>query len=68
VYAEGAYLLRSGGGSQSLDLSAAQGGFVELTFPGPGHYPFVSHIMVDAERGAHGTFIVTQGSTEGRSE
>jgi nitrite reductase (NO-forming) len=35
-----------------------QGGFVELTFPEPGHYPFVSHLMVDAERGAHGSFEV----------
>ena len=59
VYAEGAYLLRQGkGGSQSLALSAAQGGFVELSFPEAGHYPFISHVMVDAERGAHGTFEV----------
>jgi nitrite reductase (NO-forming) len=60
VYAEGAYLLRPGaGGSQALALTPAQGGFVELTFPEPGHYPFVSHLMIDAERGAHGTFTVT---------
>ena len=60
TYAEGAYLLRRGeGGSQSLGLQAAQGGFVELTFPEPGEYPFVSHLMVDAERGAHGLFRVT---------
>ena len=59
VYAEGAYLLRPGeGGAQSLALAAAQGGFVELSFPEPGHYPFVSHVMVDAERGAHGVFAV----------
>ncbi|MBC7596601.1 MAG: multicopper oxidase domain-containing protein [Kineosporiaceae bacterium] len=59
VYSEGAYLLRPGkGGSQSLALSAAQGGFVELSFPEAGHFPFVSHVMVDAERGAHGTFEV----------
>jgi nitrite reductase (NO-forming) len=61
VYAEGAYLLRHGsGGSQALALQPAQGGFVELTFPEPGHYPFISHIMVDAERGAHGLFDVTR--------
>ena len=37
VYAEGAYLLRRGhGGSQSLALQPAQGGFVELTFPEAG--------------------------------
>ena len=60
TYAEGAYLLRRGdGGAQSLGLQPAQGGFVELTFPEPGDYPFVSHLMIDAERGAHGLFRVT---------
>jgi nitrite reductase (NO-forming) len=63
VYAEGNYLLdhRTGGdgGAQSMSLAASQGGFVELTFPEPGTYPFVSHIMIDAERGAHGTFQIT---------
>jgi nitrite reductase (NO-forming) len=55
VYAEGSYLLRPGeGGSQALALAPAQGGFVELSFPEAGHYPFVTHAMVDAERGAHG--------------
>lgn len=61
VYSEGAYLLRRGtGGAQSLGLHPAQGGFVELAFPEPGDYPFVSHVMVDAERGAHGLFRVTR--------
>jgi nitrite reductase (NO-forming) len=61
VYAEGAYLLRDGsGGSQALALQPSQGGFVELTFPQPGHYAFISHLMVDAERGAHGVFDVTR--------
>jgi nitrite reductase (NO-forming) len=60
VYFEGGYLLNGGsGGSQALALAPSQGGFVEMTFPEPGHYPFVSHDMVDAERGAHGTFAVT---------
>jgi nitrite reductase (NO-forming) len=62
VYAEGAYLLGPGagpGGAQSLALAAAQGGFVELTFPEAGSYPFVSHVMVDAERGARGVFEVS---------
>ncbi len=65
TYAEGRYLLRAGpggpdapGGSQVLGLAAAQGGFVELTFPEAGHYPVVSHLMVDAERGAHGIVAV----------
>lgn len=61
TYAEGAWLLRGGaGGAQSLALQPAQGGFVELTFPQAGHYPFVSHVMVDAERGAHGIVQVTR--------
>jgi nitrite reductase (NO-forming) len=62
TYAEGAWLLRDGGtgGAQSLALGPAQGGFVEMSFEQPGHYPFVSHLMVDAERGAHGAFNVTR--------
>lgn len=59
TYAEGSYLLRGGdGGAQSLALMPAQGGFVELELDQPGHYPFVSHVMVDAERGAHGLLEV----------
>ncbi|MGX1793197.1 multicopper oxidase domain-containing protein [Microbacterium sp. NPDC055312] len=60
VWSEGAYLLdRSADtGSQALALQPAQGGFVELTFPEKGTYPFVSHLMIDAERGAHGRFAV----------
>lgn len=62
TWAEGAYLLRDdpGSGSQALALGAAQGGFVEIVFPEAGHYPFVSHVMVDAERGAHGIFVVSE--------
>jgi nitrite reductase (NO-forming) len=60
VYSEGAYLLRPGtGGSQSLALAPGQGGFVELTLPEAGRYPLVSHVMTDAERGAHGLIEVT---------
>jgi nitrite reductase (NO-forming) len=59
VYSEGNYLLHPGpGGAQVLSLAPAQGGFVELSFPEAGHYPFVSHVMVDAERGAHGIITV----------
>ena len=66
VYQEGAYLLGgldgpadgAQGGSQVLGLHPAQGGFVELTFPEAGNYPVVSHLMVDAERGAHGVVHV----------
>lgn len=62
VYKEGAWLLRpdgGSGGSQALDLAPAQGGFVEMTFPEPGHYPFMDHDMRHAENGAHGVFEVT---------
>ncbi|OBH17833.1 copper oxidase [Mycolicibacter terrae] len=61
VYKEGAWLLRPGGsgGSQALDLAPAQGGFVELTFPEAGHYPFMDHDMRHAENGAHGIFVVS---------
>ncbi|MFF2623128.1 multicopper oxidase domain-containing protein [Oerskovia jenensis] len=62
VFSEGAYLVRPGnaeaGGSQVLGLAVAQGGFVEMAFPEAGRYPFVSHAMIDAERGAHGFFAV----------
>ncbi|MEN3533595.1 multicopper oxidase domain-containing protein [Microbispora sp. ZYX-F-249] len=61
VYKEGAYLLKRGdpGGAQVLDLAPAQGGFAELVFPEPGHYPFVDHTMPRAEAGAHGLFAVS---------
>lgn len=64
VYEEGDYRLRNGGstgagGSQVLGLTPAQGGFVELTFPEAGTYPFVSHTMSDSEKGAYGLFTVT---------
>ena len=60
-YLEGTYLLHPGAGaSQALGLQVAQGGFVELSFRQPGHYSFVTHRMVDAERGARGMFVVTR--------
>lgn len=60
VYLEGEYRLRpdAAGGSQALALLPAQGGFVELVFPEAGHYPFVTHVMSDAEKGASGIFHV----------
>ncbi len=62
LYEEGSYRLRPDdpgkGGAQVLGLAPASGGFVELTFPEEGSYPFVSHRMTDAERGAHGVFEV----------
>jgi nitrite reductase (NO-forming) len=60
VYREGQWQLRPGGpgGAQVLDLAPAAGGFVETVFPAAGSYPFVSHVMVDAERGARGQFEV----------
>ena len=69
VFSEGSYLLKRGrdafgdrnGGAQALGLQPAQGGFVETVFPEPGNYALVSHIMSDAERGAHGFVQVTDG-------
>ncbi|SCG53829.1 multicopper oxidase domain-containing protein [Micromonospora halophytica] len=60
VYREGRWENRPAdpGGAQVLGLGPAAGGFVEMVFPEPGHYPFVSHVMVDAERGARGIFEV----------
>ncbi len=67
VYVEGGYQLidrqdpfgNTGGGAQALGLEAAQGGFVELTFPEAGHYTVVDHAFLDAERGAMGVVEVT---------
>ena len=65
VYAEGDSLLRDGGstgtgagGSQTLGLAPAQGGFVELSFPEAGTYSFAMHAMTDAEHGAAGHIVV----------
>jgi len=64
VYSEGDYRLKDGGstgtgGSQTIGLHPAQGGFVELVFPEAGNYPFITHTMSDAERGASGLFRVS---------
>ncbi len=61
VWSEGRFLLDGSdraAGAQVLPLAPAQGGFVELEFPETGNYPFVSHSMVDAERGATGVFRI----------
>ncbi|MDJ1371725.1 copper oxidase [Gulosibacter molinativorax] len=60
VWKEGAYSIDNtpGVGAQAMDLLPGQGGFVELTFPESGNYPFVTHLMVDAEHGAHGILAV----------
>ncbi|AXK44476.1 multicopper oxidase domain-containing protein [Brachybacterium saurashtrense] len=63
VFKEGEYLLRpendTAGGAQSLDLAAAQGGFVELEFDEPGTYTAVNHSFVEMERGARALIRVT---------
>ncbi|WFE43549.1 multicopper oxidase domain-containing protein [Verrucosispora sp. WMMD1129] len=60
VYAEGGWRLRPDdpGAAQVLDLAPAAGGFVETVLPEPGRFPFVTHSMVDAERGARGVIEV----------
>lgn len=64
VFSDGGYLVRPGnparGAAQVLALQPGQGGFVEFTLSGPGHYPFISHLMIDADRGATGTLIATR--------
>lgn len=68
TWTEGAYQLKrgqdpfgyTGGGAQVLPLLAAQGGFVELTFPEPGHYSAVNHAMIDGEKGARAIFKVVE--------
>lgn len=58
VFKEGGYLLRPGnaesGAASQLDLLPGAGGFVELTLAGPGRYPFMTHRLGDAARGAMG--------------
>lgn len=65
VWKEGNYLLRPDmpvkGGSQTLDLSITQGGFVEFTADTAGTYTIVNHIMKDLSRGAAGTLVVGDG-------
>jgi nitrite reductase (NO-forming) len=64
VFSEGAYQLRRGnaeqGAAQVLDLSPAQGGFVEQTFTEPGHYAIVDHDMRRGDNGARGVVEVTR--------
>jgi nitrite reductase (NO-forming) len=59
VYKEGQYLLRpdaTHGGSQTLDLQPAQGGFVEFTLDQAGPYPMVTHKFANVGKGALGVF------------
>lgn len=59
VYREGHYELRpdaTRGGSQALDLQPAQGGFVEFTLEESGSYPFLTHKLSNASKGALGYF------------
>lgn len=65
-YLNGAYLLKDGrsagaesGAAQTLPVDPGNGGFVELRFAEAGTYPFVSHAMADAVKGATGQFTVT---------
>lgn len=59
------HVLRDGGstgsGERGRGMHPVQRGFVEMTFPEAGNYPFVSHTMSDSEKGAAGVFHVTAG-------
>ena len=59
VYKEGSILLKPDdrqGGSQSLDLQPAQGGYVEFTFAEKGFYVAVTHKFANVGKGALGLF------------
>lgn len=46
--------------AQTVNLGPSQGGYVELTLPHSGAYPFVDHSFADMMRGAMGA-LVTEG-------
>ena len=57
VFKEGSFLLQPGpaaGGSQTLDLQPAQGGFVEFVPAQAGQYTFVTHKFSNVVKGAVG--------------
>ena len=57
VFKEGSYVLQPGpsaGGSQTLDLQPAQGGFVEFVPAQAGQYTFVTHKFSNVVKGAAG--------------
>ena len=60
VFLDGGYLVRPGdparGAGQTLPVMPGDGGFVELTFTRPGDYPFMTHVLADAAKGAAGMF------------
>jgi nitrite reductase (NO-forming) len=59
VFKEGQYLLQpdaTHGGSQTLDLQPAQGGFVEFSLNDVGQYPMVTHKFANVGKGALGLF------------
>ena len=64
VFKEGTYLVRRDnaeqGAAQVLELSVAQGGFVETVFTEPGRYPLIDHDMRRGENGARGIVEVTR--------
>ncbi|WP_377938847.1 multicopper oxidase domain-containing protein [Alloscardovia venturai] len=62
IWKEGAYTVnrQAGLGSQTLDLMASQGGFVETVFSYPGDYTFLNHIASYAEKGAHGIIHISE--------
>jgi nitrite reductase (NO-forming) len=60
VFLDGGYLVRPGdparGAGQSLPVMPGDGGFVELSFTQAGDYPFMTHVLADAAKGASGVF------------
>jgi nitrite reductase (NO-forming) len=70
VFQEGHYELRpddTHGGSQALALQPAQGGFVEFTLDRQGSYPFLTHKLSNATKGALGLFQAGEPLENGSS-
>lgn len=61
VFKEGTYILKrgnpEGGGSQAMDLQAAQGGYVEFQVRKAGSYLIVTHKFVNVGKGAAGMIM-----------
>jgi nitrite reductase (NO-forming) len=50
-----------GGPAQTVSIAPSQGAIVEFSMEDEGTYPFISHALADADRGAVGTFKVGHG-------
>jgi nitrite reductase (NO-forming) len=51
----------AGGPAQTISIAPSQGAIVEFTMDADGMYPFITHALGDASKGAVGTFKVGHG-------